>query len=97
MNLILNELLGGPGCNLNVEPADRYIHPGEAISFMEIAMRVQADDLGGHDILVGYQQIPALQPGDTVVNPRDKHVKKTWEEMSLILLRGSPSASRFKS
>jgi len=53
---------------------------------MQLAKRVQEED----EILLGYQEIPALESEDTKVNPRDKAVPKTWDEAGLILLRGPP-------
>jgi hypothetical protein len=83
---ILNELLGPKGADLGVKTVARYMGPRENLSFMQLAARCQKLD----EILVGYQK-----PGGkdekaivTVMNPRDKHVKKSvatfWSGTELV-------------
>ena len=84
VNHILNELLGGPGCGIEVQSSKRYIHPREHLSFMQLSKRVQEHD----EILLGYQHTPVLSKEDTVINPRDKMEVKAWDGMGLIVIRG---------
>jgi len=87
VNHILNELLGGSGAGLEVLSPKEYIHPNEELSFMQLAKRLQSFD---NEVLLGYQQQPAINPEDTFMNPRDKDVVKVWDDMFLIIMRGPP-------
>ena len=85
VNYILNEILGGAGCSMEVQSGDRYTHPNERLSFMQLSMRVHDVD----ELLVGYQED---NEGivETFINPRDKDVVKEWNDKPLIVLRGLP-------
>jgi len=83
---ILDELLGGAGCSIEMQPAERYCSPGETLSFMQLSKRIHDVD----EILMGYQQRPIADNGNTIVNPRDKDVPKCWDYISLMIIRGQP-------
>jgi len=83
---ILDELLGGPGCGIEMQPAERYCSPGEVISFMQLSKRVHDVD----EIVMGYQQRPIADVENTLVNPRDKDVAKCWDGKTLMIIRGQP-------
>lgn len=87
VNEILTELLGGPGCGFEVQPASQYVRPGENLSFMQLSKRlIQEWD----QIPIGYQMQPTLTVEDTVINPRDKDAPKTWDEINLLVMMGPP-------
>jgi len=89
VNAILDELLGGQGCSLELKPSAEYVHSSESLTFLELSARAQEHD---NDILVGFQTIQegsALAAG-TVLNPRDKFIRCNWEHMRLVVLTGSP-------
>ena len=39
---------------------------------------------------MGYNNLPCVTIEDTFINPRDKDVSKSWDELNLIVLRGDP-------
>lgn len=87
---VLAELLGPDGQEVVVKSAAAYVRDGEALSFWEVALRVQAFG----EILLGYKPVaPGFDQatGQTasgadpctgssiVTNPRDKQLRRVWQ------------------
>ncbi|OQR87997.1 ion channel [Achlya hypogyna] len=77
---VLTELLGCHGPSFDIVPGSRYCFPREFLSFYQIAERAQQF----HEVVCGYQSLGQHQ---TVLNPPDKHLPKSWERTNLIVLR----------
>jgi len=86
VNYILGEFLGGPGTGMELLPGSNYVKKGESLSFMQLSKRVHGFD----EVVLGYQNQPMSDPENTVINPRDKDTPQTWDESSLIVIRGPP-------
>lgn len=86
VNTILKELLGGRGCGFECRPASVYVLEREKISFAQLAKRMTTNQ-NHEEVLIGYQLLPAIEPENTVINPRDKDDPKEWDAVNLIVLR----------
>jgi len=83
VNLILSELLGGDGASIALKPAEPYLNdPNEQLSFLEFSKRTHDFD----EVLLGFQLYPAAVAANTIMNPRDKNVKKNWQGCLMIVL-----------
>jgi hypothetical protein len=83
---ILGELLGADGSELVVNDSKFYVSLGEEVDFFTISMRAQ---LRG-EICCGYQDVTG-----TVINPRNKSLKRRWGRCDFVVLgsaNGSSSA-----
>ncbi|TMW63514.1 hypothetical protein Poli38472_002455 [Pythium oligandrum] len=81
VRIILDELLGADGATFEVDPSSRYCSQSESLSFWQLAKRVSS--LG--EILCGYQMRGAID--ETILNPTEKTVARTWSGVDLIILR----------
>jgi len=88
VNAILEELLGGDGCGIQLKDPTPYMHPNEELSFLQLSKRVHQYDM----VCLGYRESEDGDPEhqQTVINPRDKNTARSWAEATLIVLTGSP-------
>mmetsp|Transcript_7715 Transcript_7715/g.17860 ORF Transcript_7715/g.17860 Transcript_7715/m.17860 type:complete len:863 (+) Transcript_7715:65-2653(+) len=97
VKVILDELLGHSGANLQLHPSERYVWPGEVCSFEVIVKRAQKYG----EIVCGYQLGGFIKGAETCINPRDKSASRKWEGVDFVVLAQSKerdlSASRAQS
>ena len=77
---LLDELLGADGAAFSLRDPGCYNASGELASFFELGERVALSN----EVLCGY--LLAGGDGKTVVNPRDKSLRKLWTGVELVVL-----------
>ena len=77
---ILDELLGAHGAAFHLKPSSRYTD--RDCSFFAVMINANKMD----EVAVGYQY-PGSN-GETVINPKDKHVTKSWRGIDIVVLAG---------
>jgi hypothetical protein len=78
---IFQVLLGSTGCAFSVQPSTRYCAVDEELSFYQLCKRA----MDANEILCGYQAHNSTD--DTVLNPREKHICRTWKDMDFVLIQ----------
>lgn len=90
-NLVLSELLGKAGCDLNVVPSQDFINAAERINFWELTVRVRRTG----QVLVGWirwsmkknvEGIMSLSEDPPEINPKKKSAKLSWGENDCLIV-----------
>ncbi|XP_038970212.1 probable ion channel CASTOR isoform X4 [Phoenix dactylifera] len=71
INDVLEELFAEEGNELQIRPADLYLHEEEEMNFYEIMVRARQRK----EIVIGYRLANAEQ---AIINPPDKSVQRKW-------------------
>lgn len=79
VNGILAELFTEVGNELYIRPADRYVHPGEELSFYDLMARVRLRA----EILMGYKTESMAR---ALINPEDKATKRVWGRFDVLVI-----------
>lgn len=83
VKLLLDELLGVQGCNINVVPASKYVRVGETASFYALSKRALMYD----EVAIGYQLRHSISK--TELNPPNKSKIMLWDHFDVAILQGN--------
>ncbi|GAB5369225.1 hypothetical protein AAMO2058_001387400 [Amorphochlora amoebiformis] len=76
---ILQEILSAEGQEVYMRPLEKYVFPGESLSFFEAMARCRANK----EILIGYKLY--ADPDSVVLNPSNKTEKIKWQSSDLLI------------
>lgn len=74
---IIGEVLGSEGNSLYLRRLERFVEPGEELSFWQVAARVR----DSHEILLGFSE-----GGEVTINPEGKDQVVEWQEDRLLIV-----------
>ncbi|KAJ8613121.1 hypothetical protein CTAYLR_004807 [Chrysophaeum taylorii] len=83
VKLLIDELLSADGTSFRVMRASSYVAKGEILNFYELGRRCLRQK---GEVLVGYQHSHDFV---TVINPRDKRTRRSWDNDDLVVLHGT--------